>query len=124
MILLLKFTRSLKAAFVIQVILFGLAHIKGFSFWAFVDVFSVMVLAVGYTFVASQTRVLVAGIVWHYFHDALLFFVQIPSSVNTSTSENVVFFGLLWLMVGVGCGITWLAANKFGVRASQELYRY
>ena len=83
-----------------------------------------MVLAVGYTFAAYQTRVLVAGIVFHYFHDALLLFVQVPGGIYWGTVENAIFYGLLWLMVGVGCGITWLAANKFGARAPDELYLY
>jgi membrane protease YdiL (CAAX protease family) len=122
MILLLQYTRSLKKAFVIQVIIFGLTHIKGIDLWAFVDVFSVMIIAIGLTFAAHQTRSLVAGIIFHYFHDVLLYFVQPPGADYFGFSENAIFYALLWLMIGVGCAITWLAAEKFGVRAKTPLY--
>jgi len=122
MVLLLKITRSLKKAFVIQVVLFGYMHIKGFDIFALVDMLSVMILAVGFTYVAYKTRVLVAGIVFHYFHDALLYFVQLPDGIYTGVTDNAMFYGILWLMIGVGCVITKLAADKFGVRAPTELY--
>jgi membrane protease YdiL (CAAX protease family) len=121
MFLLLRFTRSLKQAFVIQVVLFGAAHIKGGDIEAFVDAFSVVVIAIGFTYVAYKTRSLVAGMVFHYFHDAFLFFVQLPDGMYGVT-ENAIFYGFLWLMVGVGCAITKLATDKIGVRASEELY--
>jgi membrane protease YdiL (CAAX protease family) len=122
MILLLQITRSLKLAFVIQIILFGAMHIKGLDLWDVVDVLSVMVLAWGYTFAAYKTRLLVAGIVWHYFHDAFLYTVQLPDGVYTGVAENVTFYGILWLMVGVACIAIKLAADRFGVRAPQALY--
>jgi hypothetical protein len=122
MILLLQYTRSVKKAFAIQVIIFGLTHIKGVDLLAFVDVISVIIIAVGLTFVAHQTRSLVAGIGFHYFHDVLLNFVQPPGREHIGFSENAAFYALLWLMVGVGCAITWFAAEKFGVRAKAPLY--
>lgn len=122
MILLLRFTRSVKRAFAIQVVLFGLSHIKGADIGALVDVLSVMVMAIGFTFAAYQTRSLLAGIVFHYFHDAFLYFVQPPDGTYSGVSANVVFYGLLWLMIGVGCVVTRLAVDKFGVRAHKALY--
>jgi membrane protease YdiL (CAAX protease family) len=122
MFLLLRFTRSLKKAVAIQVLLFGAAHIKGVDIGAWVDVLSVIVLAVGFTYVAYKTRSLLAGVVFHYFHDALLFFVQLPDGIPRGAAEDVMFYGLMWLMVGVGCGITTLAVDKMGVRAAEELY--
>jgi general stress protein CsbA len=122
MVLLLRFTRSLKWAFAIQVVLFGAGHIKGVDVGAWVDVLSVMIIAVGFTYVAYKTRSLLAGVVFHYVHDALLFFVQLPNGMRSGVAEDVMFYGLLWLMVGVGCGATRLAADKMGVRAAEELY--
>ena len=119
---LMPITGSLRKAFVIQIVLFGLVHIKGFGIWDIVDAFSVMIMAIEFTFVAYKTRSLVAGIVFHYFHDALLFFVQLPQDTAYSARENVLFYGCLWLMVGVGCGITMLAAEKLGVQSEKELY--
>jgi hypothetical protein len=123
MFLLLKFTPSLKQAFVIQVVLFGATHIKGVDIWAFVDAFSVVVIAIGFTYAAYKTRSLVAGIVFHYFHDAFVFFVQLPGGIYTGLVDNAIFYGFLWLMVGIGCVVSKLAADKCGVRAATELYR-
>lgn len=122
MFLLLKFTRSLKQAFVIQVILFGVIHIKGVDIGALVDSFSVIVLAIGFTYVAYKTRSLVAGVVFHYFHDAFLFFVQLPDGTYTGVSDNAIFYSILWLLVGIGCVITKLAVDKCAVSAPTELY--
>lgn len=122
MFLLLKFTRSLRQAFVIQVVVFGLTHIKGVDVWALVDSTSVMVLAIGFTYVAYKTRSLVAGIVFHYFHDAFLYLVHLPDRIDTGVADNVIFYAILWLMVAVGCVTAKLAAENWGVRARSELY--
>ena len=122
MILLLKLTRSLKRALVIQVALFALFHIKGIDIWVFVDVISVTVIAIGFTYTAYKTRALIAGIVYHYFHDAFLFFVQLGKDIDSSAVDKALFYGILWLMVGVGCAVTKLAVDRFGVRAPTELY--
>jgi membrane protease YdiL (CAAX protease family) len=122
MFLVLKFTRSLRQAVVIQVVLFGLMHIKGVDVWSLVDSLSVTVLATGYTYVAYKTRSLVAGIVFHYFHDAFLYLVQLPGGNYTGVADNAIFYGMLWLMVAVGCVIARLAADNCGVRARNELY--
>jgi membrane protease YdiL (CAAX protease family) len=120
--LLLKFTRSLRQAVVIQVVLFGLMHIKGVDVWSLVDSLSVMVLALGYTYVAYKTRSLVAGIIFHYFHDAFLYLVQLPGGIYTGVADNVIFYAILWLMVAIGCIIARVAADNWGVRARSELY--
>lgn len=123
MMVLLKLIPSVKKAFLIQLALFGVMHIKGIDVWALVDVFSVVVIGIGFTYVAYKTRSLVAGIVFHYFHDALLFFVQLPGDVPVSVEENLLFYGLLWLMVGVGCVITSVVVNKMENPKTVELYQ-
>lgn len=122
MFVLLQLTRSLKRAFVIQLVLFGLFHIKGLDLWAFFDVLTVIILAAGFTFAAYKTRLLVAGIVWHYLHDAFLFTVQLPGRVPTSVADKLTFYGILWLMVVVAGVAIKLAADRFGVRVPQPLY--
>ena len=122
MILLLKLTRSFKKAFLIQVLVFGLLHIKGIDLWGLVDAFTVAVIAIGFTYSAYKTQSLAAGIVFHYFHDAFLFFVQLPDGVYSGTKDNAVFYGLLWLMVGIGCLITKLSSEMLGIRASTPIY--
>jgi membrane protease YdiL (CAAX protease family) len=122
MLLLLKLTRSLKKAFVIQVVLFGLGHLGGVNVEALFEAFSVMIIAIGFTYVAYKTNSLVAAIVFHYFHDALLFFVQLPKGIYHGVYENALFYAFLWPMIGIGCVITKFAADKLGVKASTELY--
>jgi membrane protease YdiL (CAAX protease family) len=122
MLLLLKMTRSLRRAFLLQVILFGLAHIKGLAVESLVDAFSVMLMAVGLTCVAVETRALVAGVVFHYFHNALLFLVQVPSGTKSTVTDTVVFYGCLWLMIGVACAVARMAAERLGVRAPANPY--
>lgn len=122
MILLLQYTRSLKKSFLIQISLFALLHIKGLDAWSLIDALTVGVIAFGFTYTAYKTHALLAGIIFHYCHDALLFFVQVPGDVPLNDIENLIFFGILWLTVFLGCIITKLAAEKFDVRAFEPLY--
>lgn len=96
-------------------------HVKGLEVASLVDAFSVMVLAVGLTYVALETQALVAGIVFHYFHDVLLF-VQVPAGTKSTVTDAVVFYVCLWVMVGIACAITRLAADRLKVRAPANPY--
>ncbi len=122
MMILIRLTKSLRKAGLIHVVLFGLLHIKGADIPALVDAVSVMIIAVGFTYTAYKTRALIAGIVFHYLHDALLFFVQVPNGVQTGIGDIVLFYVMLWSMVGAGCLITKFAAEKLRVCASTDLY--
>jgi len=122
MVVLLGLTRSLPRAFMIQVAVFGLAHLKGVDLLAMVDVVSVIIIGVGFTYVVHKTGVLLAAMIFHFLHDAFLFLVQTPEGVYTGLTENVLFYALLWLMVGVGCLLTKVAADRWGVTAPQRLY--
>lgn len=123
MVVLLRVTKSLKKAFFAQCVLFALCHIKGTNLYAFVEVFSVFLIAIGFTYAAYRTRSLVAGIVFHYFHDTLLFFVQSPGSEHFSVQQHALFYGGLWIMVGIGCLITEVASQRLQIRAEDELYQ-
>jgi membrane protease YdiL (CAAX protease family) len=120
--LLLPLTRSLQKALIWQIFIFGLAHIKGFDWLVLVDAVSVMIIAIAFTYAAYKTRALVVGIVFHFLHDAFLFFVQVPHGVYNGWQENMVFYGILWLMVGVGCFIIWFATERLNIRGESELY--
>ena len=93
MFVLLRATKSLKRAAAIQIVLFGLAHIKGFEAGWWVDVSTVMILAVAFTYAAYKTRALVTGMVFHFLHDAFLFLPQVPGVELVGTLEYVAFFG-------------------------------
>jgi membrane protease YdiL (CAAX protease family) len=115
-------SRSLKRAALIQIVLFGLTHIKGIDLWSWIDVLSVMFIAVAFTYSAYKTRTLVAGIVFHFLHDTFLFLPQVPGGEYIGVSENIVFYASLWLMVGVACALIKFSADRLGVRADEELY--
>ncbi len=122
MFLLLRATRSLRRAVLIQIVLFGLAHIKGVDLWAWIDVISVMIIAVAFTYTAYKTRTLLAGIVFHFLHDVLLFLPQLPGGEYVGIVENAAFYASLWTMVGVACALVRLSADRLGVKAVAELY--
>ena len=122
MMLLLRFTKSLRWAAIVQVVLFGLLHVKGGDIPALFEVISVTVISLGFTYTAYKTRSLIAGIVFHYLHDTFLFFVQPPDGVYTGVIENALFYAILWSMVGLGCLVTKFVAEKLKVRASTDLY--
>jgi membrane protease YdiL (CAAX protease family) len=122
MIILLGIMGSVEKAAVVQIVLFGLSHIKGTDLWSWVDVISVMVIAVGFTYTAYKTRTLIAGIVFHFLHDAFLFLPQVPGAEYIGVLENVAYFGSLWVMVGVGCMLTKFLSDRLGMKAEEELY--
>jgi membrane protease YdiL (CAAX protease family) len=122
MFLFLRLTGSLKRAANMQILLFGVTHIKGFDLWSWVDVISVMILAVAFTYTAYKTRTLIAGIVFHFVHDALLFVPQVPGANYVGLAENLAFFGCLWGMVALSIVLIKLASEKWGITAKVELY--
>lgn len=121
--LLLPLTRSLWKALLLQIVIFGLAHIKGLDLPAFIDAFSVAVIAIAFTYAAFKTRALLAGIVFHSLHDSFLFFVQVPEGVYMGMKENIVFYGMLWFSVGIGCLLIWFAGDYLHVQGEHDLYR-
>jgi membrane protease YdiL (CAAX protease family) len=122
MIVLLKATRSLRKAALIQIVLFGLSHVKGLDLWSLVDVVSVTIIGVVFTYSAYKTRTLVVGILFHFIHDAFLFVPQLPGAEYIGVMENAVFLASLWLMVGVDLGLIKLFSDSLGVKADAELY--
>lgn len=123
MFVLLKRAKSVRQAVLLQILFFGLSHIKGADLWSWVDVISVMIITLAFTYAAYKTRTLLAGIVFHFFHDAFLFFVLVPGGEYFGFTENMLFYIALWIMVGVACLLTKVATEKFGVQAQAELYQ-
>lgn len=123
MAVLLKKAKSVRRAALIQIVIFGLIHVKGIDAWSWFDAISVMVITSAFTYSAYKTRTLLAGIVFHFFHDALLFFVQVPDGEYFGFAENMTFYVALWISVGLACMIAKGAVEKFGVQGQDELYR-
>jgi hypothetical protein len=54
--------------------------------------------------------------------DTFLFFVQVPGGSYYGLQENILYYGILWLMVGVGYFIIGFAAERLHVQGKTELY--
>jgi membrane protease YdiL (CAAX protease family) len=122
MAVLIQRTKNVRHAALIQIVLFGLTHIKKLDFWSWVDVLSVMIMAAAFVYVAYKTRTLVSGILFHFTHDWLLNLVQVPGRVFIGLRENLTFFLLLWVMLAVACLLTKFASERLGVQAESKLY--
>jgi membrane protease YdiL (CAAX protease family) len=122
MVVLLQRVRTIRQAALIQILLFGLTHVKGLDVWDWVDVTSVMILGAAFVYMAYKTRTLVAGIVFHFLHDSLLYVVQVPGGEYFGLRENLAFFVALWVMVGVACLVARVAVERLGVRSEAQLY--
>lgn len=122
MIVLLQITKSLKKAALFQVIIFALGHIKGLDFSALIEIFSVALLAVAFTYIAYKTKSLIPGIVFHYLHDTFLFAVQLPGGEYNGFQEKALFYSGLWLAVLVIIGVTKLLSEKYKVVNNYNFY--
>jgi membrane protease YdiL (CAAX protease family) len=121
-IVLLKLTKSYKKAFIIQIVIFGLAHIKGIDLLSLVDAFSVMILAVAFTYSAYKTKSLIPGIIFHYLHDTFLFFVQLPDGEYSGFHDNVLFFGALWIATALSVACIKKLSEKYSIVNAYDFY--
>lgn len=122
MILLIRATKSFKKASIIQILLFGLAHIKGLDMLSFIDAFSVMLLAIAFTYIVYKTRSLIPAIIFHYLHDTFLFAVQIPGGNYYGFKDNAFFFSGLWIAVGLSILFTRRLSERFNICGRYDLY--
>jgi len=122
MIIILRMTNSYKKAAIIQVIIFGLAHIRGFDFLFLLDAFSVLIIAVGFTYMAYKTKSLIPGIIFHYLHDTFLFSVQIPGGDYVGFKDNALFYTLLWISIGIIIVFTKYLSQKFQIVSEYKFY--
>jgi membrane protease YdiL (CAAX protease family) len=123
MIVLVRMTKSIKKAALIQVLIFALAHIKGFDFISIVDIFSVLIIAAGFTYLAYKTKSLIPGIVFHYLHDTFLFSVQIPGGEYIGFRDNALFYSILWISIGVVIIITKQLSEKYHIINKYNFYK-
>ncbi len=97
MIVLIKYLKSIKKAMVLQAVLFTLSHVKDISPWGIVDILTVGVIAVAFTYVVLRTGNLYAAIIFHFIHDAFLFVVQLPEGSDQSNLQHLLFYASIWL---------------------------
>ena len=122
MFVLLGVVKEVRKAAILQSAIFALFHLRGLELWLLVDIGSVFFFAISFTYTAYKTNSLIPGIVFHVIHDALLFLALVPDKVYIGTFENLAFYVSLWIMLGVGCLITKLGAEKIGIRQPTKLY--
>jgi membrane protease YdiL (CAAX protease family) len=122
MIALLHLTKSLKKAAIIQVVLFGLAHIKGIDLLSFIDAFFVMILAISFTYVTFKTKSLIPAIIFHYLHDTFIFFVQLPDDKYIGFTNNAVFYITLLISVILTMLITKKLVERFNIQGNFDFY--
>jgi membrane protease YdiL (CAAX protease family) len=122
MIVILRLTKSFKKAFIIQIILFGFAHIKGFDFLSFVDAFSVLVIAISFTYIAFKTKSLIPGIIFHYLHDTFLFVVQLPDGNYSGLKDNALFYSALWISVGLSVLVVKRLSERLNIVNDYDFY--
>lgn len=123
MIVLLRLTGSFKRAALIQVVLFGLAHIKGLDLLSLAcEPFSVAVIAVGFTYIAYKTKSLIPGMVFHYLHDTFLFAVQLPGGEYAGFRDNLLFYIGLWTSVLLCMAMVKLLVERFRIVSPYDFY--
>jgi len=122
MIVLLRLTKSYKKAFIIQIILFGLGHIKGLDFLSFIDAFSVIIIAISFTYIAFKTKSLIPGIIFHYLYDTFLFVVQLPDGNYSGFKDNALFCSTLWISVGLSVLVVKKLSERFNIVNDYDFY--
>jgi membrane protease YdiL (CAAX protease family) len=121
-IVLLQLTKSYKKAFFFQIIIFGLAHIKGFDFPSLIDAFSVALIAIAFTYLAYKTKSLIPGIIFHYLHDTFLFTVQLPDGEYVGFQENALFYAALWLSILAVVGVAKKLSENYHIVNEYDFY--
>jgi membrane protease YdiL (CAAX protease family) len=116
MLVLLNATKSLKRAFIWQIIIFGICHIKNFDLLSLVDAFSVLIISITYTYLAVKTKSLFSGIIAHFLYDSFLFVVQIPKGEYIGFTDNAWLYSFLWFSVGISFFLIKLFADKFHIQ--------
>lgn len=122
MIVLIRLTKSFRKAFVVQIVLFGLVHIKGLDILSFIDAFSVGIIGIAFTYIAYKTKSLIPGIIFHYLHDTFIFTVQLPDGIYNGFNDNALFYSALWLSVGLSIIITKRLVERFNISSEYDLY--
>ena len=122
MILLIQYSGNLKKAFWWQILIFALCHIKGFELIDLVELFSIALIGYTLTLIAVKSRTLIAGIIYHYLHDAFLYFVQLPDGQYYGFVDNITFYSFLWSSLLINIFIIMLFTVKLKTQGQQSIY--
>ena len=122
MIVLIKHFKNIKKAIALQVFLFTLSHVKDISLLGFVDIMTVAVIALAFTYVVLKTGNLYAAIVFHFIHDAFLFVVQLPESSAQSIFQQLLFYASVWIGMLVIIMMSKLLTGEKHKKDQQNIY--
>lgn len=122
MMLLIQYLGNIQKAFWWQILIFAICHLNGFNLISFVEVISVALIAFTFSLTAVKTRTLIAGIIYHYIHDAFLFFFQLPDGEYHGFVDNFTFYAFFWSAMLVNILLIVLFTEKTAVRGQHAIY--
>lgn len=114
MLIFLGIYKNVKKTALIQSLVFVVMHVGNFEMdWLKgVDLLGVFIMSLGFTYVTYKTGSLLAGMVFHFLHDAFLYVVQPSQDVIYTLKQAFFFYGFLILSVFLGLYITKLYTGK------------
>ena len=123
MMILISWLKDLKKAFWWQTLVFALCHISGFTVSDLVEIISVFIIGITFSLAAVKTRTLIAGIIYHYIHDAFLFLVQNPGGEYHGFQDNMTFYVFLWIFMLINIMIVMVFTERMNVKGERRIYR-
>ncbi|MBN2813147.1 MAG: CPBP family intramembrane metalloprotease [Bacteroidales bacterium] len=122
MMLLIQYLGNIQKAFWWQILIFALCHLNGFNLVSFIEIISVALIAFTFSLAAVKTRTLIAGIIYHYIHDAFLLFFQLPDGEYHGFVDNFTFYAFFWSAMLVNMLLILLFTEKTALRGQHETY--
>lgn len=124
MIILIKVTKSIWKASMTQILLFALMHLKGFTFFYVLDVFSVGIIATGFTFLALRTKNLWPAVTFHFLHDTFVLFATSSIDRELKFWEQILQFVPMWIMIGISLLIVNRIIEFFNIKGEKDIYEF
>ena len=122
MMVLIQYLGNIQKAFWWQILIFALCHLNGFNLISFIEVISVALIAFTFSLTAVKTRTLIVGIIYHYIHDAFLFFFQLPDGEYHGFVDNFTFYAFFWSAMLVNILLILLFTEKAALKGQHATY--
>lgn len=112
--------KNVKKAAAFQIVIFTLSHMKDFTGWGIVDMLTVTVIAIAFTYVVFKTGHLYTAIIFHFIHDAFLFVAQKAEGYQTFY-EHFIFYLFVWIGMVTIILVTKFVTKKYYI-SNKEIY--
>jgi membrane protease YdiL (CAAX protease family) len=122
MIVLISIFKNLRKAFWWQVFIFAACHFQSISITGGIEIVSVFIIGITFTLLAVKTRCLIAGIIYHYIHDAFLYLVQNPGGKYHGFEDQFTFYIFLWSAMLINIIIINLASDVLKIKGNKRIY--